>query len=299
MEFKEIDHLFDTVFERLENKAPLLKGPYETYPLGQDHFLLNKSWAYFKERIKNIETQYEEQLEAKREEIAALKKEMGIYKDIATELESKNSFLSAFQETFVKSRSIDFMDFQKSEEKLKNVWEEERLKLENKILAQEHEINRLKGNAENQSEEHRKREKMLQKLIDDLKNKIDLKAEEENEKLKEITIQLMEKEEVIQNRENKIELLKGEIGRTNGLIKNLKEEIAMWERRAESLIGKVEQLQREMDGRGQKLEQLSFRIDALQREKAELKQNWEKEEASWRELWDRVRILQEKENRGR
>ncbi len=291
MDFKDIDQMFDSIMERIDTKAPLIKGAYDTLPLSQDHFLLNKSWQYFKERLKTIETQYEQQIKANHDEIDALKKEILVHKETTEELDRQNSFLKAFQESFVKSRHMDFIDFQKAQNNLTEVWEEERLKLESKIHALENECQKVAKGHDGVLKKHLDREKLLQQKIDELKNKIIMDAQRNNEQVKEYHTVLADKQDVIKNREQKNELLRQEVNRLNVHQHKLNEEITLWERRTDSLLEKLDSMQKELDGRHQIIEQLSFQIDTLKREKEEIRRNWQKEEASWRELWDRMHSL--------
>jgi len=293
MFFKNIDQLFDSLSEKIDSKTPLSKGAYPGDPLSQDHFLLKKSWNYFKERIQSLESQFEMQMESKRQEIDALQKEMQVYKEKAADLESKNNFLSAFQESFVKARHIDFVDFQKSQERLREVWEEERGKLEQKTFSLEADLEKQKKSFVDAEHTFRGREKTLQKAIDDLKNRLFLKAQDENEKMRDLTQGMMAKEEEIRNRDLKIDLLKEELGRSHEINHKLKEEIVLWEKRADSLILKVEDLVRSLELETQKNDRLAFKVDTLEKEEQEIRQNWQKEEAAWREMWDRFQSLRE------
>jgi hypothetical protein len=136
-EFEKIDQLFTDTLTRLENKKPQISDPYTQGPHSADHFLLKKSWDYFKDRVRAIEQHWQEIVGAKDAEIAALKEELYQVRQEMDDASAKTGMIDAFEQSVRETRTDDFIDFQKLSERLKDAWEEERQSLATQLSAVE------------------------------------------------------------------------------------------------------------------------------------------------------------------
>src|SRR5689334_21839662 len=134
MDAKDLDREMNSLMEKLSKRPAVPSGAYSSDPLASDHFILNRSWDFFKKRIAAIEKQWQEIVNAKADEIRVLKQEMDLIQTRVHELEEVNISLEGMLANLKVSRLQDFEEFKKKNEKLKMSWDEERISLESKLM---------------------------------------------------------------------------------------------------------------------------------------------------------------------
>ncbi|MFN0117247.1 MAG: hypothetical protein ACKVQC_03005, partial [Elusimicrobiota bacterium] len=133
MEFKELDRLFDESLARLEKDQLQVKDAYGGNPLASDHFMLKKSWAYFKERIQTLENYWKQILASKQIETDKLKEIVTRLNSDLEELREKGNLQDEFETSLTAARIKDLLELEKQSRKIKFSWEEERIHLEEEL----------------------------------------------------------------------------------------------------------------------------------------------------------------------
>lgn len=287
IDFSRLDQLFQNATERLNTNGPFRNTPYEQGPLAEDHFMLNKSWDYFKKRIETIEDHYQVVLNSREEEKKLLEAALGKMKEELEAVVRKNQQLMAYEEAVGESRASDFLDFKKINEKLRLAWEIERLRLHEQSIKLENQIAIEKDNKISIEQAFRNKEKILRGQIDELK--LALLTEEENAliKIKKSEELVLEKDETIAARERKIDLMAQEIERKSNAIGDLSKELHLRDKKIDVLTEKIDELGEEVHRQNEHVKNLETHIEMIKHDRSVIKENWKKEQASWRELWDR------------
>src|ERR1044071_93389 len=151
MDPKDLDREMNSLLEKLAKRPAVSSDPYAADPLASDHFILQRSWEFFKKRISAIEKQWQEIVNAKSDEIRVLKQELELVRNRVHELEETNSSLEGMLANFKLARLQDFEEFSKKHEKLKMAWEEERISLESKLMALEYQVEKERKKSEEES----------------------------------------------------------------------------------------------------------------------------------------------------
>src|SRR5437016_2498992 len=108
MDLKELDRQFQAVMDRLKSNQGLAASPYTTPVPSGDHDLLQKSWDYFRQRIKSMSDQWAEMLSAKSKENEILKKELALSKSQLDELKSDLGARQELEAAVHQERSEDY-----------------------------------------------------------------------------------------------------------------------------------------------------------------------------------------------
>lgn len=289
MEFPQLDKLFDESLDRSDRRAPEINNPYGAAPLAADHFLLKKSWDYFKSRVKTIEDQWRKMLQAKEVQISTLNSELLAARERAVDLEDQNHLLRSLDQNIKKVRTEDHVGFSRKSENLKLHWEAERDALQRKIEDFEFRMERAKKESEARLLVVQSRENKLKDEVLFLKRDTAVQAERDHEFQRRWAEQITAQTEAIQSLENKVEILKNEIDRRDLYIKQFKETISTQEKDAHAMIQYVAELQRALKEKDSEMSHLKTRLDVLRQEKDTLRSAHEREQSEWRELWDRGR----------
>jgi chromosome segregation ATPase len=291
MEFKRLDNLFNQAFQRADAEKPIALDAYKEGPHSADHFLLKKSWDYFKERIQAIEAHWGEIVKAKDDEMSVLREQLRIAREELGEADVKNQMLDKFEEEVRVTRSVDFVNFQKLSDRLKNAWEEERQSLEAQLSSLEHALKNEKENTiklkdemakrglvQNQSQDVLREENagLHQKLVASQKALADTQAKKDDE--------------IIQ-RDSRIELLKAENERLGLVMNEYSQTIDSLGTKVDALLLRIKEGDEALVDRDVRIKHLGTEIKQLQFEKESIKQAWHVEQAQWRELWDRSRQM--------
>src|SRR4051812_7271647 len=110
MKFSELDKQFEQTWERLQNGKPIL-GVYGKDPLAEDHFLLKRSWDYFRSRVRNIEDQWRKIAEAKDAQLKAVQKENVSIRVRMTQAEEEVVMLREIDRSLAEARKLDILNF--------------------------------------------------------------------------------------------------------------------------------------------------------------------------------------------
>ena len=293
MDENHIDNLFDEAMSRTRKSLPAA-DPYGLGPLASDHFLLSKSWTFFKEKMKILEGQYKQMLAAKDEKVVSLQSQLEklLKDDVKVTAENKENEKAEY--AYLSTRAHDFIGFQKDQEELKKAWDEERLALEEQVQTREFEIQQNKAEIAQMQGVFSAREKELIKKLSVIT--------EEREKSTETMVQqasshaqaIVDQQSEVKRRDNKIDLMRAEINRRDEVIRQHEEALASQKKELEKRETNSLGLQNEIDKLKNDAAHLAEKYALLAEEKNIIKTNWEKEQSQWRELWDRERSLWEK-----
>lgn len=294
MEFTEIDRQFDEAFERIQRRSPVVANAYGTAPLAADHFLLKKSWDYFRGRVKAIEDQWRKMMEAKDQQLRSTLSELQVARQRKVDLEEENNMLRSLDQNIKKARTEDFLGFSRKSENLRVHWDAEREALLLKIAALETKIPQIKKTYDLRISTAQVREDKWKEMIEVLKQEASLHEEREREVQKRCSAELVLKDEKIQSLDTKLDLTRGEVDRRERLIKELQESIAIREKDANAMTAYVAELQRTLKEKDLELGHRQVRLEIFSQEKENIRSTWERERAEWRELWDRGRSLWDK-----
>lgn len=292
MEFKELDRLFSECYERIAKKGTP-GSPYSAGPLASDHFLLGRSWSYFKERIKSIESHWKSLLDAKTDQNNALKKEILELQRKLRELAEENKRLASFEQAVVKTRMGDFISFNKDQQRLRLTWEQERQTVEHQLETLRFQLIQERKRNDGLEKKLKVREKQFQETVAELKKENSLNLGKEAKTRQEFGQIMIEKDERIRSLDSKIDLLKSEIERRDQLLKNQLSETEARKKSEKEREGEVNKLKAQLDELHREHLDLKTRLDLSEAEKASIRSTWQKEQAQWRELWERGRDLWE------
>ncbi len=296
MEFTEIDRQFDEAFERLQRTAPPVATAYGSSPLAADHFLLKKSWDYFRNRVKSIEEQWKKMLEAKDHQYRAVFAELTDARKRQVELEEENNLLRSLDHSVKKARADDYIGFAKKSENLRLHWDAERDALHRKIEALETKIVQTKKAGELRISTTMAREEKLKETIALLRKEADMWAERESDIKKKCGDELVLKDEKIHSLDAKVDLLRTEIEHRDQVIKRLTDAVTTHEKDSVAMTAYVAELQRALKEKQLDLANLQTQLAIAHQDKKNLQTGWERERAEWRELWDRGRSLWDKKS---
>jgi chromosome segregation ATPase len=294
MEFTEIDRQFDEAFERLTRQSPTVTSAYGTSPLAADHFLLKKSWDYFRNRVKNIEEQWRKMLEAKEQQLRTTMLELTESRQRQADLEEDNHLLRSLDRNVKKARAEDYVGFARKSENLRLHWDAEREALQRKIDALERKVIADKKTADLRVATTITREQKLKETLEAMRDEASLFADRERDIQKKCAEELTIKDEKIQSLDSNVDIFRSEVDRRDQLLKQLKDMVTTSEKDAVAMTAYVEELQRALKDKDLDLANLKAKLEILTQEKTNLQAGWERERSEWRELWDRGRSLWDK-----
>lgn len=286
MDFKELDRQFDEIME--------MGRPRENQP--SDHFLLKKSWDYFKERIKTIESHWEEILKAKEDELKAQGEEVALLKQQLIQMEDENKQLLLFQDVVRESRREDYLNFKSYQEKLHQAFEEERIAYAEQIAGFEHELGQEKKMHAADVRKVQDQVKNLYEKIDVLKKQHFDALQHDLEIKKSYEKKMADLDSHISSWQVKNEILHNEISRRDDTIHQYEEKILELKKNQDKLDQEMKDLKGLVKDRDQKIHFLNENVRILAQEKESMRESWQREQAEWRELWDRARTVWQKNN---
>jgi uncharacterized protein (DUF3084 family) len=109
---------------------------------------------------------------------------------------------------------------------------------------------------------------------------------------------LTAKDEEIQGRERKIDLLRQEMDLRDQVIAAHEKEMESLGTKVDALLLRIKETDESVAARDTVIKNLRADIERLEFEKASLKSAWQNEQAQWRELWERARSMWDAKNRG-
>lgn len=292
-----LDRLFDDALARAGGGQPAA-DPYGEGPLASDHFLLTKSWAYFKHRLESIERQYAEILQARDEQIRALQSRMGQTERNSEEDGRKRRAVDEIEQAFLADRFADFRSFADNMRRLTESWEEERIRLEERIGTLEAERDRAKADGESKV--------ARQKDAGALEMERRAAAESERDRLAERIGQLekaaqsreAELLEAVAARDRAIDLLRAEVERRGAEVRQAGDVLETERRRSAESSVEASDLRRLVVDQERRQRAVEEELALARREVEQLRAGWEREKADWRELWGRERRLWEERQSG-
>lgn len=294
MEFTEIDRQFDEAFERINRRGPAVASAYGSSPLAADHFLLKKSWDFFRARVKNIEDQWRRMIEAKEQQLRASQAELQESRQRHADLQEENNLLRSLDRGIKKARAEDFVGFARKSENLRLHWDAERDAFQRKIDALEKKIEQARKTADLRVETTLAREQKLKETVEALRKEMTLHADRERDIKKKCGDEITLKDEKITSLDAKVELLRAEVDRRDQMIKQMAGAISDYEKDSVAMTSYVSELQRALKDKDLELANQKTRIEILVEENKNIQSGWERERSEWRELWDRGRSLWEK-----
>lgn len=294
MNLNELDKQFEACLDRLKRKQPPVPGAYNLGPLAEDHDTLKKSWDYFKERVQTIESHWQEILNAKNAEVDVLKKRVAELDADVAQLETEKNAWGELDEAVKKVRMDDFIEFNKRCEHLRMVWHAEKETLDR-------EIGRLELKLEEQSIVHNAQRESDQKHIADLKAVAELLRREnadvgqkEEDRVRHFEKQMTEKEEINGMLSRKIELLQAEIERRDQQLKTGLQDNMALNKLVADLKAEIKKQSDQISDQTKTIENLNLRMRIVSEERDTMRTSWQREQAEWRELWERNRELFDK-----
>lgn len=289
MDLRDLDQQIDGLMERLAGAAGPQSNPYRTDPLASDHLLLKQSWDFFKRRVAAIEKQWQDIVSSKSDEIRLLKKQLGEQQERLEKLESERLASEDFLRSMELARLEDHGRFKRDKEILVQRWEEERMALETDRRRLEHDLSVEREKIA----DYQKSIRDLQALLNTAKREragAEVEWKEKNASLAQsLHEQLVEKDELFRAEQHRTELLQAELDRRDQFLSEAANKQIELERQCEVLkqavISKDESLRiLETDLRREQED-----LKRLQAERSRLLDDWQREKAEWRELWDRKR----------
>jgi chromosome segregation ATPase len=288
MEFSELDKQFEETWERLQHKRPIT-GVYGKDPLAEDHFLLKRSWDYFRRRVRDIEDHWRKIAESKDAQLLAMKKESAVIRERLNEAEEDVRMLRLMDRSLAEARKHDILHFSDKKDQLRSRWDAERDALARKIEELEFVIKRQEKDATTKLALAKQREADLVASVDKLRQDISAMSEKERENQKRLVDAATQKDDQLQMLDSKIDVMRTELERRDHLLRELKAAMGERDKDGVALTAYVAELQRMLREKEHELrnEQERLRIAGVERDN--LRRGWENERAQWRELWDRGR----------
>lgn len=295
MNTPDLEKRFEDAFDRLRGAKPAISSIYNEGPLASDHFLLNKSWAYFKARVRVIEDQWREILSTKDFLIQNQQREIESLKTRVQELEALHKNITDFEHLSMSLRAKDFSEFKKNENKLKHAWEEERYVLESQNRTLEGKLSKAKGELDEKVKQFEKKEKRLTLLVQELEIKLKEANEKHLQEQRKVGDSVKGKDDQIKAESLKNDLLKGEIERRDAVIKEHEKQIKDLHSQLNNEVDQSEELKDALLRQSREMELLKKKNELLSQEKEMIRSSWSREQAEWRELWEKSRDVWEKQ----
>lgn len=289
MDYKHLDEQFDQTLDRLEKKSGLPKDPYGNSPLASDHFLLKKSWDYFRMRARNFESEWKELLKAKEEQTRVMADKIRFLEERVHELDDENHMLRTLDEGTKRASSNEYLNFHRKTARVNEMREEERQIFQRKIDQLEFNLEQTKKEMKRRLDEAAMRENKLREAIESQRRDAAAAAEKEHLAAKDWADQISKKDDLAATFGTKVELLRGEVERRDMILKQLQEKIAEQGREMHLQLERQAEQMRTIKDKDQELFLLKSQLEILQRERENMRASWQREQAEWRELWDRGR----------
>ncbi len=282
-----IDLEMDALLERLKGQTGLAANAYTSDPLASDHLLLRQSWGFFKRRVATIENQWRQITDSKNEEIQILKTQLGVARERLQELESDRIAAESFLRSIEMARLEDHENFRKEKDKTIQRWEEERIALEADRIKLEQTLKRK----EDRLKEYDLAMLQVKKEREDLRvafREAEAKwGENQTELIKSLNENILEKDAFFQSEQLKVDLLRREVEHRNQLLKDAAGRETELAERLKKLEADFRQLKNEKEESDVRLAREQEDLKRFHAERARMLDDWQREKAEWRELWDR------------
>jgi chromosome segregation ATPase len=289
-DFKEIDALFESAFRRLGAGT---SSPYNEPPLASDHFLLKRSWDYFRRRAEEMEAEWKQIVAAKEEETRALQELLRQRDERLSELEQNVRESESVEEAFARAQLSEQMGFSDVTKKLHDTWEEERAALLHSVEDANARVQRIRAEAEQRLKSGEKEIASLRASLDSARGELSIQAEKRLGAEAELTRALRDRDDHIRTLESKVDLLRSELERRDATLQQIMEEQEARRRELENLQAAASKSAAELATKNERVRFLEEQLAAARRQIDDMRASWSREQAEWRELWDRSRRLWE------
>jgi len=294
MEFKDIDSMFDGAAKRMGDGV----NPAASYgepPLASDHYLLRRSWEFFQKRMKALEDQWEQIASAKDAEIRALMKAASDNTARLHELEERSTESNEMDRLLETMRLDEHRNHAAAVRALQEKWEMQREVLERRATDAEALAVRVRQEAESRLTALEKDARELRESLAKARGEIDLQVEKRLGGESEASESLLRRDDLIRSLESKVDLLRSELERREMMFKQTVEKLHALAHENERLsVEKTSAVNATRDAE-QRAANLDERLRVARQEADELKSARKREQAEWRELWDRAREMWEAE----
>jgi chromosome segregation ATPase len=293
VDFKEIDDMFEGALKRLSAKAgPGV--PYGEPPLASDHFLLKRSWEYFRQRASAMEKEWKQILAAKEDEMKALQEILRLRDEQLAGLQGATKDSERIEEEFARAQLADQREFSDAARKLHETWEEEREALLRSADEASSRVQRIRAEAEHRVKAAETEMKNLRASLDKARAEALLQTEKRLEADGEAAKALSMRDELIRSLESKVDVLRSELDRRESAVKDLTGRLEERGKDLADLTARLSAAAAESAAKSDRIALLDEKLAAAAREIEELRAGWKREQAEWRELWDRSREMWEK-----
>lgn len=297
MEFKELDEMFESALRRLNAKASPA-APYGEPPLASDHFLLKRSWEYFRQRAAAMEIEWKQILKAKEDEIRALRELVRLRDERLSGLEDASRDTGQIEEEFARAQLADQRGFSDASRKLHDSWEEEREALIRSAEEAAARVQRIRAEAEHRVKAGEAEIRDLRASLE--KSRADLAAQAEKRLASDSDLAkaLVARDEVIRSLESKVDLLRSELDRRDSALKDFGVRLDTRQKEEGDLAARLAATSAELGAKAEQIGLLEEKLSSARGEIESLRAAWGREQAEWRELWDRSREMWDRKNRG-
>lgn len=296
MDPRELDRLIDETYQRLSQGKSLGSVGGEG-PLASDHFLLNKSWEFFRRRLKAMEDQWNDIARSKEERIDSLTRDLEAARLRLADLEERTGDRDSIEAEVLRERTTELARFNRDAALLKERWEEERLRLAEQADRESFERKRAEAERDAERKRHQAREAENLAAIEQIRRSLADAMERAGRDRSELLDNLTRKEEQIVSLETKTGLLRTEVERRDAALREQSETLVEANRDRDELARALEQAAIRERALADQVEQLRLRLGILENERNDIRQSWQREQAEWRELWDRAREVWDRKKR--
>lgn len=294
MEFQGLDRLFSDFSDRLSALKPSA-DVYSEGPLASDHLLLQQSWEYFRRRVQAVEEHWEEIVRSKQAQFEALEEEIQTLRSELSEVREENKMLASFADSIKNVRSDEIKELKRTKDRLEMTGEEERDRLRTELDQLRLSLNEARDQLKALEESRRVEREREREKIAAYEKQLEVEREKHVASNQSAAENLSDQTDLCQSLQTKVDLLRGEVERRTQAVHGLQDDLARARQEIAQKDKMISERDLDMKAHDDRLSALRREYDVLLEEKNMVKSLWEKEQAQWRELWDRERERLEKE----
>jgi chromosome segregation ATPase len=193
-----------------------------------------------------------------------------------------------------KSRMDDFIEFNKRCEHLRLAWHAEKETLDREIGHLEMKLEEQRILQEAQHTADQKHIASLKASLETLGQENTALGQKDEGRVAAFEKQINEKDEAVGALSRKIELLQAELERRDQILKTGFQENVTLNKLVNDLKAGMKHQADTMAIQSQNIENLNLRLRIVSEERDTMRTSWQREQAEWRELWERNRELFDK-----